>query len=1529
MSFTHLHNHSHYSLLQALPKIPDLVKRAKEDGMSAIGLTDAGNMYGAIEFYQECIKKEIKPILGVDFYVAARTRHDRESRIDNKRTRLILLAKNFEGYKNLIKLVTRSNMEGFYYKPRIDDELLDGHHSGLVCIMPSFSGTIALALKNNDIEKVKAEVEKYKKWFGDDFYLEVTHHPEIEGHEENMKKLVEFARTAKMPIVASHDTYYLNEDDKRARETLVSIQNDYTERISGGDKSDWSFISKEKAEELFKDTPEALENVEKIVEKCNLDLPLGKWLFPNFIVESGRSHVEELRHIVFEGIGKRGLEKTPELLERVEYELSVINEKGYAPYFLVVGDLLREAHEREILTTIRGSVAGSMVTYLAHITNVNPMEYMLPFERFLNPMRPSAPDVDMDYADNRRDEIIAYARDKYGHDKVAQIGTFGTMMARGAVRDVARALGYDYSTGDRIAKLIPMGAQGAPMTIDKALDLTPELKKMYDDEEDIKEVIDMAKKIEGCARHISVHAAGVVISPIPLDEIVPTQMDPKGEGKIITQYDMHSVDEDHAGLLKFDFLGIRNLSILADAVKLVRVQKGIEIDIENVPVDDTRTFEMLARGETMGLFQLNGDGMTKALVELKPSSIHDINVMVALYRPGPMDTIQEYIARKHGKSKTTFYHPKMKKFLERTFGLLVYQDDLLYTAIELAGYDWGTVDKFRKAVGKKIPAEMAKQHVIFVEGCQKHSGISARDAEKIWDLFEPFQGYGFNKCLVGDTRIVNPETGEINSIKQLFTDKKNAPVISLNGNYKLESKTTEDIIENGIKKVYEVKTRTGRKIKATANHPLLTLSGWKNVSELSVGTKIAAPRNIKTHASKEALREAGTLGYLLSEGNLCHPHGIYFYSTNEAELEDFSQSVMNFSNVNITRDESKSAVALYVGQKDKRVGNNLSKWIEVLGLRNKKATEKFIPSEVWTWNEESLALLLGKMWQGDGAISEKNNQVFYATSSSRMAQDVQHALLRLGILSTIHDKQFKYRGILKPGYTVLISHHVQLMKFNMTIGTHLIDKKKKDLDSFVTHILLKNLGEHPARGTTDTIPADVIEIIKSEMKNKNIGTKELSKLTGLSERLFGRDTKKVGYQRGVIRKIGEALKSDTLINLSCSDVFWDEIVSITPTRKEMTYDLTVSPHHNFVANDIIVHNSHAASYGKVAYQTAYMKANFPALYMAAALTAESGDTETIGQYIKECNRMGIPVLPPNVNESFKGFTVVEQPKTGLDGHLSREGQLGAREEVVRFGLVTIKNFGEGIADSIINERRAHGKFVSLEDFLVRIKDRNLNKKSLESLIKAGAMDAFGDRGVLLSNLDHLLTYNKETSALPAHEDTLFGSLSKEDFSAKLVLDGGVEATMDEKLGWEKELLGLYISGHPLDKYKEKFEKSEMNIGKLKEISRPLFLEPPVFPEGTSKDKIKKEKERIKKEKDKMYVVAGMITAAREIITKTNTRMMFLTLSDLTDSIECIVFSRTYEAMKEIFVPDACIAIKGKVNERNGELSLVVEKAKKL
>ncbi len=745
--FTHLHTHSHYSLLEALPKVPDLVEKAKKEGMDALALTDSGNLYGAIEFYKECKDAGIKPIIGVDFYVALRTRNDKESRIDNQRSRLVLLAMNKQGYKNLLLLVTASYLEGFYYKPRIDKELLEKYSEGLVCIMPSFSGEIVRTVHSEDKNKASDLLSWYKKIFGDNFFLEITHHPEIAGHEDKMKTLIAFARKTETPIVAAHDVYYLEPEDKAARDTVRAIQG----YMGGGDggafgdeDENFSFISEKEALKLFKETPDAIENTRKIADLCNLELELGRWVFPDMEIPGGKTADEALRDIVFKGLARRELEPTPEVLDRMEYELKIIKDKGYPKYFLVVSDLLRFAHENGILTNIRGSVAGSLVTYLAGITNINPLEFNLPFERFLNPDRPSAPDIDMDFADNRRDEVIEYARQKYGENHVAQIGTFGTMMARGAVRDVARAMRFPYAIGDQIAKMIPMGAQGFPMTIDRAMKENPDLKKFYEENADAKTIMNMAKSIEGNARHISVHAAGVVIAPSPLTDYTALQYDTKGENKIITQYDMYSIEE--AGLLKFDFLGIRNLSIIADAIERIKKIEGKEIDIEKIPLDDKKTFLMLARGETEGTFQLNGSGMTKALMELKPTVIHDINVMVALYRPGPMDNIQEYIARKHGKKPVTYLHPKMKTFLDKTFGVLVYQDDLLMTAIEVAGYSWGEVDKFRKAVGKKIPAEMKKQHVMFVEGCIKHGGMTRDKAEALWELFVPFQGYGFNKA---------------------------------------------------------------------------------------------------------------------------------------------------------------------------------------------------------------------------------------------------------------------------------------------------------------------------------------------------------------------------------------------------------------------------------------------------------------------------------------------------------------------------------------------------------------------------------------------------------------------------------------------------------------------------------------------------------------------------------------------------------------------------------------------------------------
>ncbi|PIR69445.1 MAG: DNA polymerase III subunit alpha, partial [Candidatus Niyogibacteria bacterium CG10_big_fil_rev_8_21_14_0_10_46_36] len=527
------------------------------------------------------------------------------------------------------------------------------------------------------------------------------------------------------------DSHYLRPDDAFAHKTLVAIstQTDVTDTKIFSGNGQYHFISTEEAMEWFKDIPEAVANTEKVAEQCNVELELGKFIFPNFKLEPGKTAGQMLDELTRKGAKERGLDNNPEIEARRRYELEIIEsknfqQKDYSPYFLVVADLLRFAHESNIYTTVRGSVAGSLVSYLSGITHVNPIEFQLPFERFLNPFRPSAPDIDMDFADNRRGEVIEYAKKKYGADKVAQIGTFGTMLARGAVRDVARALGKPYETGDRIAKLIPLGSQGFPMTIDRAMELEPELKNLYQKDREAREILDVAKKLEGTVRHVSVHAAGVVISPNPLNNYVPIQYDPRENDKLITQYDMHAVGEEGVGLTKLDFLGIRNLAILENAVRLVKEHKNIDIDIEKISFDDKKTFEMLARGETEGLFQLNGDGMTKFLMELRPTVIDDINAMVALYRPGPINNIPEYIARKQGRSPIKYFHPKAEKFLAKSYGVLVYQEDLLFTALELAGYNWETVDKFRKAVGKKIPAEMARQHEIFVQGCQTHSGMT-------------------------------------------------------------------------------------------------------------------------------------------------------------------------------------------------------------------------------------------------------------------------------------------------------------------------------------------------------------------------------------------------------------------------------------------------------------------------------------------------------------------------------------------------------------------------------------------------------------------------------------------------------------------------------------------------------------------------------------------------------------------------------------------------------------------------------------
>jgi DNA polymerase-3 subunit alpha len=1038
--FVHLRNHTHYSLLKALPKIDALVKKAVSLNMNALAITDYSNMYGVIEFYKVCQKNKIKPIIGAEFSI----------QYNERVFQIVLIAKNLTGYKNLMHLTSEVNIDN-PLNPILTDEILLKYKDGLIVLSGGVWGDVSNLLVINESEALE-RINFYKKHFENNFYLEINPQQAMDRGEEMHRKTIEMAQVTSTPLVATWNTHYLHTTDKQAHKTLYMIhgeENSLEEYNHLFQKDSFSFVDEAEALSQFKDNLEAIANTIKIADSCDLEIPLGSWVFPN--IEYIKSYDEDVRDLAYAGLAVRNMELTDSVRTRLEYELKVIADKGYSPYFLVVYDLLRFARENEILTNIRGSVAGSLVTYLLRITKCDPIAYKLPFERFLNPERPSAPDIDMDYSDTKRDKVIDYARSKYGIDNVAQIGTFGTMMARGAVRDVARAMKYPYIVGDRISKMIPPPRQGFPVTIAGALEDVPELKAIYDTDREVQTILDMAQKIEGCARHISVHAAGTVISPLPLWEFTPIQKDPKG-GKIITQYDMYTVED--AGLLKFDFLGIRNLTILGDALKITKERYGVNVDIENISLEDEKTFSMLSRGETVGLFQLNGSGMTRFLKELKPSTIFDINAMVALYRPGPLEMIPDYIARKHNPSLISFLDPRLEPILDQSFGVIVYQDDVMLIAIHLAGYSWLEADKLRKAMGKKIPAEMQDQKEKLHKGFIEH-GLTEKKSQLLWSLIEPFAAYGFNKA-------------------------------------------------------------------------------------------------------------------------------------------------------------------------------------------------------------------------------------------------------------------------------------------------------------------------------------------------------------------------------------------------------------------------------------------HAASYGRVAYQTAYMKANFPVAYMTAIMTNESGDVEKIAEIVAECKRMGITVLPPDVNMSEGGFSIVKD----------KEGK-----EEIRFGLYTVKNLGVDISDAIIAERKLHGRYTSFEDFIKRVTHKNLNKKSLEALTMCGALDEFRERGEILANMESILEFHKHTIKDNIMQNSLFGELEQTSF----VMKKTQPVSQEQKLTWEKELLGLFVSGFPLDPWKEKIEARGITIDKVhhdipdtKEISLAVIIE------------------NIK------------IT-----VTKKGDKMGLVRLRDYTGTIEVAVFPESYKKYKDLLVLDIPLVVRGKVSTRNGEKTLIIDEVKRL
>lgn len=1081
--FVHLHNHTQYSLLDGLTKVPALVKHVEAMGMESVAVTDHGTMSGSIEFYQAAKAAGIKPIIGMEAYVAPRLHTDKDPAHDRSYYHLTILVMNNQGYQNLMRLSSIANLDGFYYRPRIDHKLIEKYSQGLIVLSGCIGGEVSDALRQDQYDQAKAIARWYKKVFGDRYYIELMdagHPAHPSGWEEQTKinnQLLKLAEELDIPAVVTCDAHYLKHEDQEAHEILLCVQ-------TGAFLSDENRFSLKNFElhvadpkEIIKrwgaDHPELITNTSKIAKRCNVEIELNKILIPKFSTPKGETEKSFLEKKVWRGLAwryggknrnqvdsltveqaKKTLSKA--VVERANYELGIVYKMGFNGYFLIVADFINWGKDKGIVFGPgRGSAASSIMAYALRITEIDPLLYDLLFERFLNPDRISMPDMDIDIQDSRRDEVIDYCVEKYGRDRVANIVTFGRMAARNSVRDVARVLQVPYSEADRLSKMIPPPVQGRHTLLKTHLKQVPELKAENETNQQSARVFDLATKLEGTIRSHGVHAAGVVIAPDDIVEFVPLEMAQKGV--IATQYSMIPIEE--LGLLKMDFLGLSNLTTIKNALRIIKKVYKKDIDIDTIPLDDKKTFQLLQNGETTGVFQLESSGMRRYLKQLKPTAFEDIVAMVALYRPGPMQWIDDFIARKHGQRKIEYLHPLMKNALENTYGVIVYQEQVMQISKDLCGFSGGQADTLRKGIAKKIPEVLAKMKKEFIEGAIEHSGADRRMMEKFWTQLEEFAAYCFNKV-------------------------------------------------------------------------------------------------------------------------------------------------------------------------------------------------------------------------------------------------------------------------------------------------------------------------------------------------------------------------------------------------------------------------------------------HSACYGLIAYQTAYLKANYPAAFMAALMTSDYDNTDRLAIEITECKNMGIEVLPPDINQSFHEFGVVPG------------------EQQIRFGLDAVKNVGHGAVEEILRAREElGGKFESLEDFFRHVNAHIVNRKALESLIKSGALDSFGERGQLVDNIE-----NMQAFAARLQKDAASGQVGlfnegngNENLAAKLVLEASAaEYPAADQLNWERELLGLYLSHHPLEAYE----------GLLAE--RTLLIS------------------SISAEMDgRAVALGGSIVGLRDIVTRNGAKMAFVQIADSSGTVEVVIFPKVYGALTAPLQRDQVIIVKGKLGggrdpRNDGELKLLAD-----
>ena len=844
VAFTHLHLHTEYSLLDGACRIKDVVTRAKELGFDSLAITDHGNMFGAVDFYKECKKQGIHPVIGCEVYTAMRRMEDKDPEKDRHQGHLILLAKNDTGYHNLIKIVSLGYTKGFYFKPRIDKRVLREYHEGVICLSACLAGNIQHRLLNRDYEGAKEEAIALKDIFGSDFYLELQDH----GLDEDKvvdPQLMKLHKELGIELVCTNDVHYINKEDAEAHDVLLAIQTATT--LSDPNRmrfqtDEFYLKTEEQMRELFHYAPEAVENTHRIAMECQVEFTFGEYHLPEFIPPAGYTNRDYLRKLCAEGIRERYENVTPELQERLDYELGVIESMGYVEYFLIVWDFINFAKEHGIMVGPgRGSAAGSIVAYCLKITDIDPIRYSLIFERFLNPERVSMPDIDVDFCIERRHEVIEYVKRKYGEANVSQIVTFGTLKAKAVVRDVGRALELSYADTDKIAKAIPFQLG---MTIDKALQMSPDLKAMYEGDERVKKVIDMSRALEGMPRHASTHAAGVVISKLPVDEYVPLYMSDRG---VATEFNMTTIEE--LGLLKMDFLGLRNLTVIRDALAMIEQNHGVTIDFPKMGYDDKAVYDLIASGNTQGIFQLESGGMTSFMQNLKPSCFEDVVAGISLYRPGPMDSIPKYIENKKDPSKIKYVTPELAHILDVTYGCLVYQEQVMQIVRDLAGYSYGRSDLVRRAMSKKKKDVMLQEKEYFINGkldadgnieipgCIRN-GISKEAAEAIFSDMETFAQYAFNKSHAAAYAVVAYETGYL---KKYYPVEFMAALMSSEmSNTEHLSKYIRDAEENGIRILPPSVNDSEKKFTCENGCIRYGLQAVKNVGENAIDNIIEA-----------------------------------------------------------------------------------------------------------------------------------------------------------------------------------------------------------------------------------------------------------------------------------------------------------------------------------------------------------------------------------------------------------------------------------------------------------------------------------------------------------------------------------------------------------------------------------------------------------------------------------------------------------------------------------------------------------------